>query len=51
MENTTETEISLMLRKHVVQRGKAEVPLPRVLTPKGCLNNDAHFSKDLKLVS
>ena len=42
--NETETEVSLLLRTHVIQRGgRKEVPLPTVIMPHGCMHNDAHF--------
>ena len=50
MTNSTETEISLFLRKHPMIRGGAKegkVVLPKAVTPQGCLYNEAFFSKDL----
>ena len=40
--NETEHEVNLWLRGYV--RRSKNAPLPRVLTPRGCLRNDAHFS-------
>lgn len=44
MTNQTESEISLLLRKHVIKKKGQRLPLPKVLTPGGCLYNQAHFS-------
>ena len=43
--NQTETEVNLFLAKH--EAGKEASTLPKVLTHRGCLYNEAHFSKGL----
>ena len=50
--NQTETEVNLFLAKHEAEKvsrinGEEASTLPKVLTYRGCLYNEAHFSKGL----
>ena len=50
--NQTETEVNLFLAKHEAKKvsrinGEEASTLPKVLTYRGCLYNEAHFSKGL----
>ena len=49
--NQTETEVNLFLAKHEAKKvrinGEEASTLPKVLTFRGCLYNEAHFSKGL----